>query len=279
MSPATTAWILTGMSGAGRATAAVALERAGAEVADNLPAELLAEWARLPRSRPSVAVVDSRQGASVADLVPPVGVRTVFLTADDAVLAKRCAESLRPHPCAGAGSPPAAIQRERELLAGLRAAADVVVDTAEMEPAELGRRVVELVAPGQTEAPLRITVSSFGYKFGPEAEADWVVDARFLRNPFWELELRPHTGLEEPVRAHVMGDPRAGELCDRLAELLGWATVHYRAKGRRHLHVAIGCTGGRHRSVVVAEELGRRLRSDVADVAVRHRDVDKPDPR
>jgi UPF0042 nucleotide-binding protein len=273
------AWILTGMSGAGKTTAAHALEVAGADVADNLSPGLLAAWAASTRSRPAVAVVDARQGEAIAGLVPPSSVRVLFLTAADSVLLRRLAESTRPHPCAGAGGSAAAIEQERRLLAGLRAAADTVVDTSELEPAELGRRVVELVAPPDGPAPLRVVVSSFGFKFGAQVEADWVVDVRFLRNPFWDAALRPLTGLEEAVKVYVRSDPRTDELCDRLTDLLAWASTHYAANGRRHLHVAAGCTGGRHRSVVVAEELARRLRAENLEVTVRHRDVGKPDPR
>jgi RNase adapter protein RapZ len=278
-SQAPPAWILTGMSGAGKTTAAAALEAAGAEVTDNLSPELVEAWARCARSRPAVAVVDARSGQAVASLVPPSEVRTLFLTAANHVLARRMAESTRPHPCAAAGSPPTAIERERELLTGLRAAADAVIDTGELSPTELGRRVIELVAPTNPEAPLRITVSSFGYKFGPQPEADWVVDVRFLRNPFWEPDLRARTGLEEPVREYVLADPAAEELQRRLAELLGFLAAQYSGHGRRFLHMAVGCTGGRHRSVVIAEELGRRLRTEGVEVTVRHRDVGKPDPR
>jgi UPF0042 nucleotide-binding protein len=273
------AWILTGMSGAGKTTAAHALEAGGVDVADNLGPDLVAAWAAAVRARPAVAVVDARRGEAVAGLVPPVGVRVAYLTAPEPVLLRRLAESTRPHPCADAGGAASAIARERELLSGLRAAADVVIDTGELSPAELGRRVVDLVASPAAAAPLRIVVSSFGYKFGAQVEADWVVDVRFLRNPFWVPELRPLTGLEEAVQDFVRDDPRTDELCDRLGELLSWASAHYAAGGRHHVHVAAGCTGGRHRSVVVAEELARRLRAENLEVTVRHRDVGRPDPR
>ncbi|MGA2283154.1 MAG: RNase adapter RapZ [Candidatus Dormibacteria bacterium] len=273
------AWILTGMSGAGKSTAARALEAAGVDVVDNLGVDLLAGWAAPGRARPAAAVVDARQGEAIAGLIPPDGVRVLYLTAPDPVLLRRLAESTRPHPCGDAGGPAAAVRREHELLTGLRAAADTVIDTGELSPAELGRRVVALLAPPEGAAPLRLLISSFGYKFGPQAEADWVADVRFLRNPFWDPELRPRTGLDEAVRDYVLADPHTDELCERLGELLSWASAHYASNGRRHLHVAVGCTGGRHRSVVVAEELGRRLRSENLDVTVRHRDVGKPDPR
>jgi UPF0042 nucleotide-binding protein len=273
------AWILTGQSGAGKATAARALEAAGVDVVDNLSLDLLSGWASAARTHPAAAVVDARQGEAIAGLIPPRGVRVVYLTASEPVLLRRLAESTRPHPCGAAGGPAAAVRREGELLQGLRAAADTVIDTGELSPEELGRRVVELVAPAGGEVPLRVVVSSFGYKFGLEVEADWLVDVRFLRNPFWDLELRPRTGLDPAVRDYVLADPHTHELSDRLSELFSWASTLYAAKGRRHLQVAVGCTGGRHRSVVVAEELARRLRAEKLEVTVRHRDVGKPDPR
>jgi UPF0042 nucleotide-binding protein len=273
------AWLLTGMSGAGKATALAALEAAGAVVTDNLSPALLQAWASQARLRPAAAVVDARHGAAVADLVPPAGVRVLYLDAGDAVLLRRLGESTRRHPCAESGTPLAAIRRERELLAGLRAAADAVIDTTESDPAELAARVTELVAPGSAAPPFHLLVSSFGYKFGAELEADWMVDVRFLRNPFWEPELRDRTGLDDAVRRYVLQDPRTMELCDRLIGLLGWVVAGYADHRRRLLHVAVGCTGGRHRSVVVAEELSRRLGAEGVRVSLRHRDLAKPDPR
>ena len=126
---------------------------------------------------------------------------------------------------------------------------------------------------------LALTVSSFGYKFGPQADADWVVDSRMLRNPFWEPELRPLTGLDAPVRDYVLGQPDAERLLDWLGDVLRWSAPLYVHRGRGALHVAIGCTGGRHRSVVLAEALAARLSGDGVAVSVRHRDVEKPDPR
>ncbi|MFN2581340.1 MAG: RNase adaptor protein RapZ, partial [Candidatus Dormibacteria bacterium] len=128
-------------------------------------------------------------------------------------------------------------------------------------------------------AELQVTISSFGYKYGPQVEADWVVDARMMRNPFWVDELRPFTGLDRRVHEYVLGDENARELLRRMAELLTWACPRYLAHGRDRLHVAIGCTGGRHRSVVLACELASTLRIPNTLVSVHHRDVDKPDPR
>jgi UPF0042 nucleotide-binding protein len=166
------------------------------------------------------------------------------------------------------------------VLEPLRAAADVVVDTSALDAAELGRRALAAVAPAAgAESDFVLTLSSFGYKYGAQLEADWVVDARILRNPFWEPALRPLTGLDPAVRAHVLDDPSAGELLDRLADLLRWTVAEMAGRRRTRLHAAVGCTGGRHRSVVVATELAGRLRGEGIAVVLRHRDVERPDPR
>src|ERR1035437_7276423 len=251
--PVMSTWILTGMSGAGKTTA--------------------------PRARPAVAVVDARRGGELAAFESPPGVVVILLDASDAVLVRRLADSSRPHPCSTAGAGQAAVAAERELLVPLRAAADVVIDTGALSDIELGERVIELVAPGHGGATgLRCTVSSFGFKYGPQAEADWVIDSRILPNPFWEPALRPLTGLDEPVRTFLLDHPETSQLIDRSAGLLAWVIDQAGRRGRRALHVAVGCTGGRHRSVVVATELAGRLAAGGASVDVRHRDVHPPDP-
>ena len=271
-------WILTGLSGAGKATALAALERRGARCIDNLPAGLAGELSAAGAT--VVAVVDARQGEALRGFVPAAGTRMLFLDARDEVLVRRLADSTRPHPCAAAGTGPAAVAAERRLLEGMRAAADVVVDTSALAPDELGARVVDAILPdGATAAELVLTISSFGFKYGPQPEADWVVDARMLRNPFWDPELRPLTGLDPAVRAHVLDHPPGAEFVDRLAELLRWTVDGMVQRRRTRLHVAIGCTGGRHRSVVVACELAGRLRAEGVAVTLRHRDVERPDPR
>ncbi|MGI8847990.1 MAG: RNase adapter RapZ [Candidatus Dormibacteria bacterium] len=280
MTSSAAAWILTGMSGAGKATAAAALSRAGAAVHDNLPVALLVSWAASAREDAAVAIVDARQSGAIRDLVPPEGVRVLFLDAADSVLLRRSAESTAPHPGAVAGGGLAAVRTERGLLTALRAAADTVIDSSESTPADLGRRVVDTVlGAGSTPASMHLNLSSFGYKFGIQREADWVVDVRFLRNPFWDPELRPRTGLEERVQRYVLDDSASGEFVGRLVSLLRWLLGEYAAHNRGHLHVAFGCTGGRHRSVAIAEEMGRRLEDEAVAVRIRHRDVEKPDPR
>jgi len=135
------------------------------------------------------------------------------------------------------------------------------------------------VSEAATPVAVGIVLSSFGYKFGLPADAGWVVDARMIRNPFWVPELRPHTGLEAPVRDYVLADPAARELIDRVHDLLRWSSRHYAERGRDPLHVAVGCTGGRHRSVALVEALGECLRDDGLEVTIQHRDVHQPDPR
>ncbi len=274
-------WVVTGMSGAGKATAVAALARHGVDTVDNLPAALLDAFVGLSRERSAAVVVDARdaEGLRSLDRVPNASV--LFLDARDEVLLRRLSESTHPHPLGAAGSVPAALAAERELLGGLRSIADVVVDTSDITTEELGRRVIEAVRPPDEDgrAPTVCTVSSFGFKYGPPVEADWVVDARFLRNPFWEPDLRPLTGLDAPVHDFVWGQPAAREFVERLVALLTWTLERAADAGRTRLHLGVGCTGGRHRSVVLACEIAARLHAEGVAVVLRHRDVERPDPR
>ena len=268
------------MSGAGKATALRALEAAGAIGIDNLPVTLIGAFATAHHRQPAAAVVDARAGEEIAGLQLRDGIRVVFLDAADAVLVRRLADSTRPHPCAAAGAGQAAVTAERELLTPLRAAADVVIDTGGLSDGELATRICDVVIPGDGRAvTFQCAVSSFGFKYGPPLEADWVIDSRILPNPFWVPELRPQTGLDEPVRDYLLGHEATAVLVDRVVSLLSWAIDRARERGRVATHVAIGCTGGRHRSVVVATEVAARLAGDGIGVDVRHRDVQRPDPR
>lgn len=278
-------WVITGMSGAGKATALRIVEQLGFTCIDNLPPALLDRVRPHGPARIAV-VIDARGhdvGAMTRDAAAEGGVarRVVFLDAGDEVLARRLSESTRPHPRAAAGGTPSAIAAEREVLEPLRAAADVVIDTTHLTVDQLRERLIEVLgtgAPG-TDGGLVCTVSSFGFKYGVQSEADWVVDARFLPNPFWEPSLRPLTGLDPPVDDYIFGQPPAAEFVERLVDLLGWTLEQAEAHGRVHLHVAIGCTGGRHRSVAVALRVAERLRDTGRTVVLRHRDVERPDPR
>jgi RNase adapter protein RapZ len=273
-------WVITGLSGAGKATALAALERSGVDCVDNLAVDMLEAYGALPRSRAAAAVVDARQHEALERFAAPRGVRVVFLDARDDVLVLRLAATTRLHPCAELGRGREAVAAERALLAPMRAAADVVIDTSEMQGDQLAERVAAIVI-GSQDSPraINVSLSSFGFKYGLPLDAEWMVDARVVRNPFWVPDLRPRTGLDAAVRAYVLEDPVAGALIDRVHDLLTWSVGHYGERGREFLHFAAGCTGGRHRSVVVVEALSARLREDGLAVTVRHRDVDRPDPR
>jgi RNase adapter protein RapZ len=275
-------WVVSGLSGAGKATAMAALARHGVDTVDNLPAALLDAYVGLPRRRPAAAVVDARDAEGLRALDRVAGASVLFLDARDEVLLRRLSESTAPHPVAGAGGIPAALAAERELLGGLRSIADVVIDTSDLTAEALAARVVEVVEPpvaGDGRAPMVCTVSSFGFKYGPPLEADWVVDARFLRNPFWEPALRPLTGLDPAVRDFVWEQSVAREFVDRLVALLTWTLERAADAGRTRLHLGVGCTGGRHRSVVLACAVAERLAEEGVPVLLRHRDVERPDPR
>jgi len=284
------AWLLTGPTGAGRETALDALARAGVECVDNLPPALLGHVVALPRDRPVVVAIDGRQGEAVRHLAPPDGVHVLYLDADDASLVRRLADTTAAHPCAAAGNTVEAIAAERSLLGSLRSVAEVVLDTSDLPADELRHRAVAAVLPMGAPAEadeMTCTVSSFGFKYGPQVEADWVIDVRFLPNPFWVKELRPLTGLDPAVRHYVLthaepGPRREGDgtlFVERLTSTLAWVLERAQAHGRRRLHVAVGCTGGRHRSVAIAVELGRGLHGAGFETRVVHRDVERPDPR
>jgi UPF0042 nucleotide-binding protein len=278
--------VITGLSGAGRSEAAKAFEDMGWFVVDNLPPSLLGTMAELvTRSQGAVTqvavVVDVRGRAFFSDLRAGLdelrgkGVtrRILFLEASDDVLVRRFEHVRRPHPLQGEGRLVDGIERERELLAELRGEADLIIDTTDLNVHELRARIEQSFAP-ENGAGLRATVVSFGFKYGLPVDADLVVDCRFLPNPHWEPELRPYTGKEQVIRDYVLGQPAATEFLDKYAELLGLLVQGYVHEGKRYLTLAVGCTGGKHRSVVIAEELGARLATQPgADVRVVHRDL------
>ncbi len=277
--------ILTGMSGAGRSTAAKALEDLGWFVVDNLPPSLLASMAELgARAQGGVprlaAVVDVRSRAFFADLkdalddlrhhrMPP---RVVFLEATDAVLVRRFESVRRPHPLQGDGRVVDGIARERDLLVDLRGEADLVIDTSELNVHGLKAKV-EAAFSDVRDPRLRATVMSFGYKYGLPVDADLVADCRFLPNPHWVPELRSHTGLDAPVSDYVLDQPGAKEFLTGYVDLLRLIADGYRREGKRYATVAIGCTGGKHRSVTMAEQLAAQLSGYGIETTVVHRDL------
>ncbi len=277
--------IISGMSGAGRSTAAKCLEDLGWFVVDNLPPALIPTMVDLgARSQGNVAriavVVDVRGRQffdnlreSLADLATKgVKRRVIFLEASDDALVRRFESVRRPHPLQGAGRIVDGIAAERDLLRELRGDADLVIDTSSLNVHEL-RAKLDAQFAGEEEPELRATVMSFGYKYGLPVDADLVVDCRFLPNPHWVPELRPFTGLNDEVATYVFNQPGAKEFLDRYAELLHIIAAGYRREGKRYVTIAVGCTGGKHRSVAMSERLAARLAADGVETVTVHRDM------
>ena len=278
--------IVTGMAGAGRSTAAKVLEDLGFFVIDNLPPKLIgraieqAELAEVARPRLAVAV-DSRSGVLTFPQLEDellrmgrAGIRTltVFLDADDGELVRRYQENRRPHPVS-ADTLEESIAEERKLLADVRGNADVLIDTTELSVHDLRRRLQDAFEAPSPRPQMRISVTSFGFKHGSPRDLDLVFDVRFLPNPHWVQELRPLTGVDRPVSEYVLGDEAAAEFVDRVDDLLSFLVPRYVDEGKAYLRVGIGCTGGRHRSVAITEELAARLEAAGNNVTVRHRDA------
>jgi len=281
--------VISGLSGAGKTSVTKLFEDLGYTCVDNLPTALLPQLAELVAGGEGefervAIVVDARAGdvplafAAMMEAFEGHGIRpqVLFLEARDDVLIRRFSETRHRHPLAGAGvaqrSMEEAIAAERDVLADIRERADIIVDTSDLSYRELRERIVAgLELPGEA---LSVQLVTFGYKHGIPLEADLVFDVRFMRNPFYESDLRELTGLDEPVRAFVLGQPGAARFIDLLVETLAFLLPLYAAEGKNRLTIALGCTGGQHRSIVIAEELATRLRGGgVKDVAVFHREL------
>lgn len=281
--------VITGLSGAGRSTAAKCFEDLGYFVVDNLPPELIATLFKLgSRSDGAVTrlavVMDVRSRAFSSDLRAVIhdlsdrglAARVLFLEATDDVLIRRFESNRRAHPMQGDGRLVDGILAERHLLSGLRDEADLVLDTSAKSVHEL-RQAIETSFVGvdgaDSRRDLRATVVSFGYKYGLPMDADLVVDVRFLPNPYWIPELREMTGRDAEVRHYVLAQQEAGEFLDRYAAILEIIGAGYRRESKRYLTLAVGCTGGKHRSVVMAQELADRLTDMGVKATVSHRDL------
>ena len=277
--------IVTGMSGAGRSTVGNALEDLGWYVVDNLPPQMLRPLVELAQhagdALPRIAaVVDVRGGKLFADVQEAVetmrenaDVKVLFLEATDAVLVRRFEQVRRPHPLQEDGTLLDGITAERQLMLELRSGSDIIVDTSELNIHQLATTIQEKFSEAETPGA-QVTILSFGFKYGLPADADLVADARFLPNPFWIPELRSHTGLDENVSEYVLGQEGAREFVGAYATALAPVLAGYQRENKRHATIAVGCTGGKHRSVAVAEELATLLRGlpGVA-VSVKHRDL------
>jgi UPF0042 nucleotide-binding protein len=279
--------IITGMSGAGRSTAAKSLEDLGWFVVDNLPPALLPTMLDLA-DRASLAgiaaIVDVRSRAFSTDLksaISSLGARGVapqvlFLEASDAALVRRFENVRRPHPMQGAGTILDGITAERELLRAVRGDSDIVLDTSALNVHELRDRMHGYFG-GDSMTGLRLNIITFGFKYGLPVDADLVADCRFLPNPHWVPELRPMSGRDAPVREYVLGQPAASAFLDAYLALLDATLPGFEREGKRYVTIAVGCTGGKHRSVAIAEELAARIAGVPGlaghDVSVSHRDL------
>jgi RNase adapter protein RapZ len=274
--------VLTGMSGAGKQTAARCFEDMGWQVVENIPPRLFAPLlAGLPKDEPLCIVNDVRTGefemlpAGILSL--PVAPKLVFLDSTDEILVRRFKETRRPHPFFfEAGGILPAIGLERERLSELKEQAGLVVDTSGMSTTELRAFLRErFAAPQHQQQPITVTVASFGFKHGTPSDADLLFDVRFLKNPYYNHALREKDGRGPEVQAFVESDTRTAEFFTRLSELVGWSLPHYINEGKAYLTIGIGCTGGKHRSVVLAEKLTAFLKDQGYRVLTQHRDVER----
>jgi RNase adapter protein RapZ len=282
--------VITGFSGAGKSTAMAAFEDEGYFCVDNLPSEMIRSLVELfvhtgSKVARAAVVSDVRGGsyfeglAQMLDDLRASGVtfRVLFLEADEQSLLTRYKETRRRHPLSPRGSVTDGIARERELLGPLRERADVVIDTGGMTAAMLRRKLADELLPTRTPGRLVVTFQSFGFKYGPSRDPDLMFDVRFLPNPHYESDLRPLTGNDPGVVAFINRDGELDAFYERLHPLLDYLLPQYLAEGKAHLVVAVGCTGGRHRSVAIAEHLAERYRPATEYlVEVLHRDVARP---
>ena len=276
--------VVTGMTGAGRSTAAKELEDLGYYVIDNLPPGLLKDVVRLVDeskgpAQPVALVIDVRSGAFFDSLAANLAhgatgrhATLVFLEASDEVLVRRQEAARRPHPLQGDGRLLDGLQREREVLAGLRGDADLVIDTSDFNVHQLTDRIADEFGTPLT-VRLKVSVVSFGFKYGIPVDTDFMADMRFLPNPHWIPELRPRTGLDPEVADYVLKQQGAAEFVERWVDLIAGVAEGYLGQGKRFAQVAIGCTGGKHRSVTVTEEVVRRLQARGIEARAYHRDL------
>ncbi len=274
--------LVTGPSGAGRTTAINVLEDLGYEAIDNLPLSLLpAVVDGAPGDRPLAFGMDSRNRDFSPDALleaitliaqrDEVELNVLYMDARAEVLLRRFSETRRRHPMAPAESPEVGVQRELALMENIRARADILLDTSEMNVHQAREEIENLFAPDGRS--LAVSIQSFSYKKGVPYAADLVFDCRFLNNPYWVPELRALNGRDLAVQDHVRGDPRFPEFFDRVVDMVQFLLPAYREEGKAHLSIAFGCTGGQHRSVTLAETLAKALAENAPQVSIRHREL------
>ena len=281
--------VITGLSGAGRSEAAKELEDLGWFVIDNLPPALIKKFLTLALADGSdikrvALVIDARGGTFFGEATQELqrlrrdmaNYRMVFLEASDDVLVRRFEATRRPHPLASDERVISGIRRERALMQSFREGADVIIDTSDLSTRELRTRIASYFEREGDIEGLKTTVISFGYRFGLPLDSDLVLDVRFLPNPHWVDDLRPLTGLEDPVRDYVLEREETQQFMERAKDLFAVLLPGYQTEGRHYLTLAVGCTGGRHRSVVLAEELAHFMNEKGFAARVIHRDVRRP---
>jgi UPF0042 nucleotide-binding protein len=279
--------IITGLSGAGKTRALRCFEDLGYFCVDNLIPPLLPQFIdlTLPRFGQVAVVMDTRADVFFDDVAANLRtifeagypVRVIFLEAADEALVKRFSETRRRHPMLGdETSLLGSIRKERERLTAIRAEAQAIIDTTELSPRQLKDKLLSLFIQDEQQASsMQVTVQSFGYKYGPPLDSDLIFDVRFLPNPHYDLALRPFTGMDQPVKDFVLEHPVTKEFLARFTDMISFLLPHYLAEGKTHLSIGIGCTGGRHRSVAIAQYLVHQLRGNEYRVVENHRDVNR----
>jgi RNase adapter protein RapZ len=278
--------ILTGLSGSGKGTVLKALEDAGYYSVDNLPLDLLPKFAELTRDSPKIRraalVVDVREGGALRrfpalyrKVRQAISTMLVFLEAEETALVRRFSETRRPHPLGGAHPVVENIREEKRQLAPIRKLADHVIDTSRFNVHELRELIKQKFRGDGGQGPILVYVNSFGFRNGVPAESDLVFDVRFLPNPNYIPEFKPLSGRHPRVARYIRSFPQTVEFVDKISELLIYLLPHYIREGKSYLTISFGCTGGRHRSVLIAAEIGRRLAKASFKVKVTHRDIEK----
>jgi UPF0042 nucleotide-binding protein len=279
--------ILTGLSGSGQSTALKTFEDLGYYCVDNLPVELIPKFSEMIFGGDSeisraALVVDAREGSQLANLPETIRrlrregmpAELVFIEASDEILLRRYSETRRPHPLGHDRSPREGVRSERKLMAPIRKMADVVMDTTKFNVHEL-REFIKKRFQSRGKRPLLVSLLSFGYRFGVPPEADLVFDVRFLPNPHFVPRLRPFSGKDPRVARYIRSFPQTGEFLRRIEGLLAYLIPHYTREGKSYLTIAIGCTGGRHRSVTISESLARAMSRRGLHAKVHHRDLNR----
>jgi RNase adapter protein RapZ len=276
--------IITGLSGSGKGTVLKCFEDLGYYAVDNLPLDLFPKFAELTKDAPNIRqaalVVDVREGETLArfpalyrEVSSKIPTKLIFLEADDSALLRRFSETRRPHPLGQSRSVIKNVQTERHLLEELRGLATVVVNTSKLNVHELRKLIEERFASSDKDQRIAIHVSSFGFRHGIQQDADLVFDVRFLPNPNYIPEFKPLTGKNPRVARYIRSFPQTQEFLSRVTDLLSYLLPHYVQEGKSYLTIAFGCTGGQHRSVMIAEEVSKRLKKTGFPIRVQHRDT------